>query len=198
MSKYRILNEIKKTLDEKNPEKIINKLIQLNIFRYFFDISKVNINFNKSPKDITNYEYLILYFTYKDEDKLPYYLNNFDNSKSLAKKVDHLKNINHVVRYIFKNDFINLPPELYIKIHKIPKQLFNVFKSFNKDDKIISDLISKLTNSKPFLNFNDIKNLGFKDAKEISNLLLKLEIARFNNQLFTVKDEENFIKKLFN
>ncbi|MFL2673218.1 MAG: CCA tRNA nucleotidyltransferase [Dehalococcoidia bacterium] len=198
LSKYRILNEIKKTLDEKNPEKIINKLIQLNIFRYFFDISKVNINFNKSPKDITNYEYLILYFTYKDEDKLPYYLNNFDNSKSLAKKVDHLKNINHVVRYIFKNDFINLPPELYIKIHKIPKQLFNVFKSFNKDDKIISDLISKLTNSKPFLNFNDIKNLGFKDAKEISNLLLKLEIARFNNQLFTVKDEENFIKKLFN
>ena len=196
LSKYRILNEIKKTLDEKNPEKIINKLIQLNIFRYFFDISKVNINFNKSPKGISNYEYLILYFAYKDEGKLPSYLNNFDNSKSLAKKVDNLKNINHVVGYILKNNFNDFPPELYIKIHKIPMQLFNVFKSFNNHEKIISRLINKLTNSKPLLNFNDIKKLGLKDAKEIANLLLKLEISKFNNQLISVKDEEDFIKKL--
>ena len=111
LSKYRILNEVKKSLDEKNPEKIINKLIQLNIFRYFFDISKVNINFNKSPKGISNYEYLILYLTYKDEGKLPNYLNNFDNSKSLVKKVDHIKNINHVVEYILKNDFNDFPHE---------------------------------------------------------------------------------------
>ena len=59
-------------------------------------------------------------------------------------------------------------------------------------------MVNKLTNSKPFLNFNDIKKLGFKDAKEIANLLLKLEISKFNNHLVSIKDEEDFIKKFIN
>ena len=75
--------------------------------------------------------------------------------------------------------------------------IFEVFKTFDKNDQILSDLIKRLSNSKPELNFDDIKKLGFKDPKEIGELLLKIETAKFNNKLITVNDEKSFLK-MFN
>ena len=196
LSKPRILNEIKKSLDENNPEKIINNLIEFNILNYFFDINIININFSQTPKDISNYEYLILYFTYKKEDKISYYLNDFDNSKTLGKKVDQIKDISDVVKYIIKNNFNELPYDQYLKIRKMPMSIFEVFKTFDKNDQILSDLIKRLSNSKPELDFDDIKKLGFLDPKEIGRLLLKVEIAKFNNKLITMDDEKSFLKKM--
>jgi len=198
LSKPRILNEIKKSLDENDPGKIINNLIKFNILNYFFDINRVRINFNQTPKGISNYEYLILYFAYKEEDKISYYLNDFDNSKTLSKKVSQIKDISHVVRYIIKNNFNEFPYEEYTKIRKIPRLIFEVFRTFDENDQVLSELIKRLSNSKPQLNFDDIKNLGFLDPKKIGNLLLEVEIAKFNNKLITIDDEENFIKKLIN
>ena len=197
LSRPRILNEIKKSLGESSPEKIINNLIEFNILNYFFDINSVNINFSNIPKDFSNYEYLILYFAYKKEDRISYYLNDFDNSKSLSRDVEGIKNINAVINYIIKNDLDELPHDQYLKIRDIPMSIFEVFKTFDKNDQILSDLIKRLSNSKPELNFDDIKKLGFKDPKEIGELLLKIETAKFNNKLITVNDEKSFLK-MFN
>ena len=55
-------------------------------------------------------------------------------------------------------------------------------------------MIKKLSNAKPQLNFNDMKNLGFTNPVQIGKLLLKVEIAKFKGQINTRLDEENFIR----
>ncbi|MBM01887.1 MAG: hypothetical protein CL762_04125 [Chloroflexi bacterium] len=194
LTSSRILNEIKKTLDEPNPNHLINNLIKFNIFKYFFDVNDINVNFKKVPHSISNYDYLILYFTYTKEDGLSEYLNKFDNSKSLKLKVDQIKNIKAAINHITINEYKNFPEDIYMSIKNIPTSIFEVYKTFGKYKEVLANIMEKLSKSKPQLDFNDMKNLGFTNPAEIGKLLIKIEIAKFKGLIDTRLDEENFIK----
>ncbi|MEC9451712.1 MAG: hypothetical protein VYB79_04895 [Chloroflexota bacterium] len=194
LTSSRILNEIKKSLDEPNPNDLINNLIKFNLFNYVFNVKNVNVNFNKVPNEISNYDYLILYFTYIKEEGLSEYLNKFDNSKALKLKVEQIKNIKSAINYISNSEYDSFPEDIYLSIKNIPIAIFEVYKTFGEYQEVITDMIKKLSNAKPQLNFNDMKNLGFTNPAQIGKLLLKVEIAKFKGQINTRLDEENFIR----
>ncbi|MEC7920815.1 MAG: hypothetical protein VYA06_01515 [Chloroflexota bacterium] len=194
LTSSRILNEIKKSLDEPNPNDLINNLIKFNLFNYVFNVKNVNVNFNKVPNEISNYDYLILYFTYINEEGLSEYLNKFDNSKALKLKVEQIKNIRSAINYISNSEYDSFPEDIYLSIKNIPIAIFEVYKTFGEYQEVITDMIKKLSNAKPQLNFNDMKNLGFTNPVQIGKLLLKVEIAKFKGQINTRLDEENFIR----
>jgi len=194
LTSSRILNEIKKSLDEPNPNDLINNLIKFNLFNYVFNVKNINVNFNKVPNEISNYDYLILYFTYIKEEGLSEYLNKFDNSKALKLKVEQIKNIKSAINYISNSEYDSFPEDIYLSIKNIPIAIFEVYKTFGEYQEVITDMIKKLSNAKPQLNFNDMKNLGFTNPVQIGKLLLKVEIAKFKGQINTRLDEENFIR----
>lgn len=194
LTSSRILNEIKKSLDEPNPNDLINNLIKFNLFNYVFNVKNINVNFNKVPNEISNYDYLILYFTYIKEEGLSEYLNKFDNSKALKLKVEQIKNIRSAINYISNSEYDSFPEDIYLSIKNIPIAIFEVYKTFGEYQEVITDMIKKLSNAKPQLNFNDMKNLGFTNPVQIGKLLLKVEIAKFKGQINTRLDEENFIR----
>tara|TARA_A100001037_G_C15137611_1_gene631942 strand:+ start:742 stop:1950 length:1209 start_codon:yes stop_codon:yes gene_type:complete len=194
LTSSRILNEIKKSLDEPNPNDLINNLIKFNLFNYVFNVKNINVNFNKAPNEISNYDYLILYFTYIKEEGLSEYLNKFDNSKALKLKVEQIKNIRSAINYISNSEYDSFPEDIYLSIKNIPIAIFEVYKTFGEYQEVITDMIKKLSNAKPQLNFNDMKNLGFTNPVQIGKLLLKVEIAKFKGQINTRLDEENFIR----
>ena len=194
LTSSRILNEIKKSLDEPNPNDLINNLIKFNLFNYVFNVKNINVNFNKVPNEISNYDYLILYFTYINEEGLSEYLNKFDNSKALKLKVEQIKNIRSAINYISNSEYDSFPEDIYLSIKNIPIAIFEVYKTFGEYQEVITDMIKKLSNAKPQLNFNDMKNLGFTNPVQIGKLLLKVEIAKFKGQINTRLDEENFIR----
>lgn len=194
LTSSRILNEIKKSLDEPNPNDLINNLIKFNLFNYVFNVKNINVNFNKVPNEISNYDYLILYFTYIKEEGLSEYLNKFDNSKALKLKVEQIKNIRSAINYISNSEYDSFPEDIYLSIKNIPIAIFEVYKTFGEYQEVITNMIKKLSNAKPQLNFNDMKNLGFTNPVQIGKLLLKVEIAKFKGQINTRLDEENFIR----
>lgn len=194
LTSSRILNEIKKSLDEPNPNGLINNLIKFNLFYYVFNVKNINVNFNKVPNEISNYDYLILYFTYIKEEGLSEYLNKFDNSKALKLKVEQIKNIRSAINYISNSEYDSFPEDIYLSIKNIPIAIFEVYKTFGEYQEVITNMIKKLSNAKPQLNFNDMKNLGFTNPVQIGKLLLKVEIAKFKGQVNTRLDEENFIR----
>ena len=194
LTSSRILNEIKKSLDEPSPNDLINNLIKFNLFNYVFNVKNINVNFNKVPNEISNYDYLILYFTYIKEEGLSEYLNKFDNSKALKLKVEQIKNIRSAINYISNSEYDSFPEDIYLSIKNIPIAIFEVYKTFGEYQEVITNMIKKLSNAKPQLNFNDMKNLGFTNPVQIGKLLLKVEIAKFKGQINTRLDEENFIR----
>ena len=194
LTSSRILNEIKKSLDEPNPNDLINNLIKFNLFNYVFNVKNINVNFNKVPNEISNYDYLILYFTYIKEEGLSEYLNKFDNSKALKLKVEQIKNIRSAINYISNSEYDSFPEDIYLSIKNIPIAIFEVYKTLGEYQEVITNMIKKLSNAKPQLNFNDMKNLGFTNPVQIGKLLLKVEIAKFKGQVNTRLDEENFIR----
>ena len=194
LTSSRILNEIKKSLDEPNPNDLINNLIKFNLFNYVFNVKNINVNFNKVPNEISNYDYLILYFTYIKEEGLSEYLNKFDNSKALKLKVEQIKNIRSAINYISNSEYDSFPEDIYLSIKNIPIAIFEVYKTLGEYQEVITNMIKKLSNAKPQLNFNDMKNLGFTNPVQIGKLLLKVEIAKFKGQINTRLDEENFIR----
>ena len=194
LTSSRILNEIKKSLDEPNPNGLINNLIKFNLFNYVFNVKNINVNFNKVPNEISNYDYLILYFTYIKEEGLSEYLNKFDNSKALKLKVEQIKNIRSAINYISNSEYDSFPEDIYLSIKNIPIAIFEVYKTLGEYQEVITNMIKKLSNAKPQLNFNDMKNLGFTNPVQIGKLLLKVEIAKFKGQVNTRLDEENFIR----
>ena len=194
LTSSRILNEIKKSLDEPNPNDLINNLIKFNLFNYVFNVKNINVNFNKVPNEISNYDYLILYFTYIKEEGLSEYLNKFDNSKALKLKVEQIKNIRSAISYISNSEYDSFPEDIYLSIKNIPIAIFEVYKTLGEYQEVITNMIKKLSNAKPQLNFNDMKNLGFTNPVQIGKLLLKVEIAKFKWQINTRLDEENFIR----
>ena len=173
---------------------LINNLIKFNLFYYVFNVKNINVNFNKVPNEISNYDYLILYFTYIKEEGLSEYLNKFDNSKALKLKVEQIKNIRSAINYISNSEYDSFPEDIYLSIKNIPIAIFEVYKTLGEYQEVITNMIKKLSNAKPQLNFNDMKNLGFTNPVQIGKLLLKVEIAKFKGQVNTRLDEENFIR----
>jgi tRNA nucleotidyltransferase (CCA-adding enzyme) len=219
LSGKRLLTELKFMFDEDEPINSLNRLDELNLFKFIHK----KINFSKSKaiilrlKEVLSwfdlmfldekYERWLVYFialtdtlTINEHEQIKKRLSIIDNhSIKVINDSNDVSNILNSFQRIISRRNGKINSEVYHLLKGISTEviLYMMAKTVNKQvKKLISRYFTHLKQTKIVTTGKDLLKLGFKEGKDFKNIFLRLLNERLNGNIKTKDNEMAFINSL--